>query len=122
MLACLLAYLLESNDCLRRYAGLLGIRLPKTSLEMVSRAMEVDIEEATLPFPNRELRIRKSRRRRISMLACLLAYLLESYACLLACLPTRIQRLFGRYAGFLGIRLPKTSLGMEIEAWCLQCA
>ena len=94
MLACLLAYLLESNDCLRRYAGLLGIRLPKTSLGMVSRAMEVEIEEATLPFPNRELRIRKSRRRRISMLACLLAYLLESYACLLACLPTRIQRLF----------------------------
>ena len=53
-------------------------------------------EEATLPFPNRELRIRNFRRRRISMLllACLL-YLLESYAfaCLLALL-TRIQRLF----------------------------
>ena len=44
-------------------------------------------EEATLPKPNRELRTRNFRRRRISMLCfALLAYLLESYA--LLCLLT----------------------------------
>ena len=127
--ACLLfAYLLD--DCLCWYTGFLGIRRPMTSLGMVSKAMEVDIApDLGRREGNSSHGFSRAKESEFSasadFYACLLclltyynpmlrllcfAYLLESNDCL------------RWYTGLLGIRLPKTSLGMDIEAWCLQCA